>query len=184
MKKILLVLFGLIFCIEGVYAGNRHILRTYQTPNYNYFSPDNTQPLQNINSNKLTEIEQSIFGQSYEQQNSNTRINRLERSVFNRTYPNRPFDERLNNIIVNYNNSYGGMYPQTGIPQQSRWQNLKSTLGTMMFGTTTGITPQVNPYWNRPYYAPNGRQTDYYGNRGWYHRNNQMGSGFGVKILD
>ena len=186
MKKLLLLLFGLIFCIEGAFAGTRHVVRTYQTPNYNYFSADNVQPLHSINNNKLTEMERSIFGKTYERQNSNARINRLEQSVFNRTYPNRPFDERLNNIIVNYNNnsSYTDSYSSMPVPRQSRWQGLRSTLGSMVFGTTTGVTPQVSPYWHRPYYAPNGRQTDYYGNRGWDHRNNQMGSGVGVKILE
>ena len=48
MKKLLLLLVGLIFCIEGAFAGTRHVVRTYQTPNYNYFSADNVQPLHSI----------------------------------------------------------------------------------------------------------------------------------------
>lgn len=185
MKKLLLILFGLVFCFEGVFAATRHVVQNYPAPNYNYFTADSSNPnYQNINNNKLAQVERSIFGRTFETQNANIRLNRLEKSVFNRTYPNMPFDERLNNLIVNYNNSYQDTYSTTQTTKQKRLNGLTNTLGSMFFGMPTGMSPQVNPYWNSSFNAPNGRQTDYYGNRGWYHHNDQIGNGCGIHILD
>lgn len=52
---------------------------------------------------KITQIEKTILGKTYEHQDLDLRLNRLEKSVFNKTYPSMSYDERVNNIIVNYN---------------------------------------------------------------------------------
>ncbi|MFR1673180.1 MAG: hypothetical protein ACLSWI_09580 [Candidatus Gastranaerophilaceae bacterium] len=52
---------------------------------------------------KITQIEKTILGRTYEHQDLDLRLNRLEKSVFNKTYPSMSYDERVNNIIVNYN---------------------------------------------------------------------------------
>lgn len=65
--------------------------------------------------NKITQAEQTILGQTYENQHIAIRLNRLEKTVFNRTYPKMSYEQRMNNIIVNYknnvrkNNTYSGL---------------------------------------------------------------------------
>jgi len=56
----------------------------------------------NSNSN-ISQIEQSIFGRSFENQNISTRLSRIEKSLFSTTYPTSPDAQRIDNIISNYN---------------------------------------------------------------------------------
>ena len=91
-----------------------------------------------------------------------------------------------------YNNGLNSYYPGTSTYYTTGnstgglggfFHNLK----TSFFGTPTGLTPPVNPYYS---YGPNsygsnyGDYQDYYGNRGWAIRNKQIGTGTGVQILD
>lgn len=61
---------------------------------------------------------------------------------------------------------------------------LFSRISTFFTGSPTGVTPQVNPYWDDEARADNGKQVDYEGLNGWYHHNEEIGSGTGVHIID
>lgn len=86
----------------------------------------------------------------------------------------RPYDN------PRYKNRYGVNYTQTN----SRRSGLLNSISNMFFGTPTGMTPQVNPYWDCDFNAPNGKQTDFAGRNGWFHTNEQIGSSTGVHIID
>lgn len=58
---------------------------------------------QNLNYPDITRIEQSLFGNSYPQQDITIRLSRIERSMFSSTYPNASIDQRVQNVIMNYN---------------------------------------------------------------------------------
>ena len=203
MKKFLVILAGLLLSVNGAFA-TRYVTQTYPARNYAYNpsvynngtynnnyngnynstynnSNYNNSNYHNVNSNKLSQVEKSVYGRTYEGQSYENRLNRLEKSLFNRTYSNLPYDERINNLVVNYNNNYNN---NSAPVNNKKWGGLLNTIGTMFVGSPTGLSPQVNPYWNDNFYAPNGRQTDYYGNNGWYHNNNQIGSGTGIHIID
>lgn len=189
MKKVLVILAGLVLSVNCVFA-TRYVTHTYPAKNYaynpsvynnSYNNNYNNTNYHNVNSNKLSQVERSIYGKTYESQSYENRLSRLEKSLFNRTYSNLPYEERINNLVVNYNNNYNNYATPVN---NKKWGGLMSTLGTMLMGTPTGMTPQVNPYWDGDFSAPNGRQTDYYGRNGWYHHNDQIGSGTGIHIID
>lgn len=108
---------------------------------------------------------------------------------------NPPPKIRKYNKYKNYNRNYNRLrsyYPGTSTYYTTGnstgglggfFQNLK----TSFFGTPTGLTPPINPYYS---YGPNsygsnyGDYQDYYSNRGWAMRNKEIGTGTGVQILD
>ena len=112
-------------------------------------------------------------------------------SVYNHTY--RTYDHSYNQdyakpIIYDrpydnpkYHYRYGA---DSSSVKTKRVGGLLNSISNMLMGSPTGFTPQVNPYAGGDFYAPNGRQTDYQGRNGWYHSNEQIGSGMGIKILD
>ena len=51
----------------------------------------------------ISNIEQTIFGQTYTNQNIATRLSRIEKSLFTTTYPNSSNSQRTDNIISNFN---------------------------------------------------------------------------------
>lgn len=179
MKKLLSVLAGVMLSVNFAFA-TRYVTQSYPMPDYAYNPSVYNHNYQNINTNKLSQMEHSVFGRTYDGQSYENRLNRLERSVFNRTYSNLPFEERLDNLFVNYNNNYNNNY---SYPVNSK-KGLINTISTMLMGSPTGLSPQINPYWGSNPSAPNGRQYDYYGRDGWRHQNNNIGSGVGIKILD
>lgn len=180
MKKAFVVLAGVILSVNFAFA-TRYVTQTYPAPQYAY-NPSIYNTYGDVNTNRLSQVERSVYGRTYDGQSYENRLNRLEKSVFNRTYSALPLEQRINNLVVNYNNS-ANTYPQ---PITNKKSGLLNTIGTMLMGSPTGFTPQVNsnPYWNDNFSAPNGRTTDYYGRHGWYHNNDQIGSGVGIKILD
>lgn len=184
MKKLLVIIAGLVLSVNGAFA-TRYVTTTAypKTPAYNPSVYNNG--YRNINSDKIAQVEQSVYGRTYEGQSFDNRLKRLEKSLFNRTYSNLPYEERINNLVVNYNNNYNNYNTNYTAPvANSRGGGLLNLLGTMLMGTPTGLSPQINPYWTSNPSAPNGRQTDYYGRNGWSHHNEQIGSGMGVHIID
>ena len=97
MKKILLV-FILIFTMNWAFP-------------YDYAKEGFPPILSSASFGKLSQAEQMILGQTYENQHISVRLDRLEQTVFNRTYPKLNFEQRINNIVVNYrnNSSFSGL---------------------------------------------------------------------------
>ena len=188
MKKFAVVILGLLLSINSAFA-TRYVTQTYPAPNaaYNYNPSIYNRNFQNLNAARLSEVEQSFYGRTYETQNPNTRMNRLEKSVFNRTYPNLPFDQRMNNLIMNYNNNstnnYAGNFSQVS-SRTGKLNNLINGLNGMFYGVPTGITPQVQPYFGTGSDPNWGRQSSYYGSKGWRTYNESVGGGTGIRILD
>lgn len=180
MKKISILILGILLSINTVFA-TRYVTTTTTTPNYNpSIYNRNTYGL---SSARLSDMEYSIFGRTYENQNANARLNRLEKSLFNRTYSMVPYDERMNNLIMQYNNSFQNNYAQVS-SRTGKLNNLINNLNGMFYGTPTGITPQVQPYFgygNNPNW---GRQSSYSGRNGWRTFNENIGGGVGIKLLD
>lgn len=57
----------------------------------------------NITYSRITEIEQSLYGRTYQGQNIANRLTRIERSLFNKSYPSSTNLQRLDNVVSNYN---------------------------------------------------------------------------------
>lgn len=68
-----------------------------------FVSPANTPNTPNVNNPDISQIEQSLFGQSYVKQNISVRLSRIEKSLFTTTYPNSSVAQRIDNIISNFN---------------------------------------------------------------------------------
>ena len=114
----------------------------------------------------------SIYNNPYRmyQRPSRNHYGRHPRPIYDRPYDN-----------PRYRNRYGASSTQI---KTRRVGGLLNSISNMFNGTPTGITPQVNPYWDGDFYAPNGNQTDYAGRNGWVHTNEQIGSGMGVHSID
>ena len=100
MKKILLLFFIVVMCGVGV-----------DTYAYDYVK-DGFPPILTSNQySKIGEVEQSVFGQRYENQHIGARLNRLEKTLFNKTFPKLTYDSRIQKIILNYKNgsSFSGL---------------------------------------------------------------------------
>ncbi len=181
MKNILIIFALLVTTFAPVFAATRYV--TTQTPiRNNYY--DGNYTAGDYNSNKLSDVEMSVYGRTYQNQNLNTRLNRLERTVFNRTYPNTSLEQRINNLIVNYNNNTN-VTPVNN--SGGKWRNILDTVSSSFMGCPTGLTPPVNPYYSygsNGYGSNYGRYRDYYGTNGWFRNNRQFGTGTGVHIID
>jgi len=179
MRKILTVL-ALLTIISPVFGATRYV--TTQTPlNNNYY---NTGAIRDYEIRKVSDVEMSVYGRTYQNQNIKTRLNRLEQTVFNRTFPNSNIEQRINNLIVNYNNNTDIMPVNNS---NSKWKNILDSVSSSFFGCPTGMTPPVNPYYS---YGSNGYGTnygdyqDYYGSNGWFRNNRQIGNSTGIHIID
>lgn len=93
---------------------------------------------------------------------------RQPRPIYDRPYDNPRYRNRYGYNSINV----GG----TG--------SLFNRISTFFTGTPTGVTPQVNPYWDDDTKNENGKQFDYEGTNGWYHHDEQIGSSTGVHIID
>ena len=179
MKKILIV-FTLLGLIMPAYAATRYVTTEPPLPRNYYRNYD----IRDYNSNKIADVEMKVYGRTYQSQNILTRLNRLERSIFNRTYPNTSVEQRINNLIVNYNNN-SNVTPIND--SNSKLKNIIDSVSSTFFGTATGMTPPINPYYSygsNGYGSNYGRYQDYYGTNGWMRNNSQIGSGSGVHIID
>lgn len=63
----------------------------------------NLETASNISYSRISEIEQSLFGKTYQGQNIAARLSRIEKNLFNKTYPNSTNLQRLDNVVSNYN---------------------------------------------------------------------------------
>lgn len=93
---------------------------------------------------------------------------RHPRPIYDRPYDNPRYRNRYGYNSINI----GG----TG--------SLFNRISTFFTGTPTGVTPQVNPYWDDDTKNENGKQFDYEGTNGWFHHDEQIGSSTGVHIID
>lgn len=66
---------------------------------------NNIMSTNNLYFNQIAQVERSIYGRTFDNQNVNARLERLEHSVFNRTYPTLSYEQRVNNLIMNYNSN-------------------------------------------------------------------------------
>lgn len=57
----------------------------------------------NVNYPKISEVERSLYGRAYSNQDITLRLARLEKSIFSTTYPNSTLSQRVDNIILNFN---------------------------------------------------------------------------------
>ncbi len=138
---------------------------------------------QGYDASRLSNIEMSVFGRNYNGQDINSRLNRLEKSVFNRTYPNSTFQQRIDNLVVNYKNG-SRLSP---VNSSGKVKSIVNSLNSSLFGTPTGFTPPINPYYSygdNSYGSNYGDYRDYYSNHGWYRRGNSVGTGTGIHIID
>lgn len=154
-----------------------HIKDIPSNPNFNYSG--------NIYDRDLSRIEKYLFGQTYKNENNNSRLNRIEKELFNQNYSTMTESQRMNNILANYrgeeySNAYynknSSYYPQT---------SLKNKIRNTLVGQPTGYTPSLldSPYLNR--FGPSFNR-GYYGTNGWgYHNVYQPTmTGAGIHILD
>lgn len=118
-------------------------LLLFMTNCYGYdYATDGFQPL---NSNKVTQIEYSVLGQSYENQNIDVRLNRLEKVLFNKTFTRLSNEQRINNIVMNADNSANNLLTKNlSLMEQKIFyktfnqddiENRLSRLEMKMFGT-------------------------------------------------
>ena len=176
MNKFILLL-SLLSVTMPVYANINHIAvlednGIYRNP-YSLNVPVNNRISQH-NYNRLSELENSIFGQNYENQDIITRIERLEYNIFNRLYPNSTINQRINNLIYRYNRTIN-----SNNYSNNKLGNIISRFNRVFYGVPTGYTPPI--YSNGNY----GNYNDYYDNKGYYYYNNKsIGTGSGVHIID
>ena len=85
MKNVFVLILGLIFSINTAFA-TRYVTHTYTTPKrynhaYNY-NPNiyNHRIKRNFNPARLSDVERSLYGRTYDSQSSKARLNRLEKS--------------------------------------------------------------------------------------------------------
>lgn len=60
-------------------------------------------PALKANYPKINDVERSLFGKSYANQDILLRLARIEKSIFSTTYPDLSLAQRVDNIILNYN---------------------------------------------------------------------------------
>lgn len=187
MVKYLFICLLVICSCAQVKADTRYVTTSTPIPNssyaYNYQD--------DYGSAKLAEIESSILGRHYIGQNIDLRLNRLEQTVFNRTYPNSTITQRIDNLVVYHNNNSGRFANNNNtinpVSSNNKVKGIINGITSSFFGTPTGLTPPINPYYSygsNGYGSNYGDYQDYYGNNGWYRKNNSIGNNTGVHILD
>jgi hypothetical protein len=177
MKKILLLFVCVFLLLQGAASAKSKLIRTLANVNdmYGY----NT-----MYGDDLAEVEEYIFGASFERDTILARLNRIERNLFSQCYPTLSLSQRMNNILANYRknndprNYLSDYYGRNNSPVQ-RFKNY-------YFGQPTGFTPPVMNMPFNDYGRPYGINRGFYNNRGSYSYQNEYptGAGFGVHILD
>lgn len=109
---------ALILCLFFLMSGiSGHCATTYFPPlqsindstpiqeyNNNITSlPDPFVNSDNMNYSDINRIEQSLYGQTFDNQNISARLSRIEKSLFSTTYTNSSNAQRIDNIISNFN---------------------------------------------------------------------------------
>lgn len=70
---------------------------------------------------RLNQVEMSLYGRTYNNQDIVKRVSRIEQSLFSRTYPNSALVQRVDNIISNYNQV--NQYPNISSSVLSRMES-------------------------------------------------------------
>ena len=159
--------------------------------------------------NNLSRYEKRLFGKSYDTDDLENRISRLEEKVLGtifegdlnkryqtlrKTIPsylrnrNRYTDypiytESYTNSIPTYTTTTytPQYYSQPITTSTSGWRGLAGSLGNFIFGTPTGMSPQIySPFVSD--YGPD-YQRGMYTNHGWRLNNMHTGSGVGIRML-
>jgi len=73
-----------------------------------------------VNYLRLNQVETSLYGKTYNNQDIAKRVSRLEQSLFSRTYPSLALLQRVDNIISNYNQV--SKYPNISINTLSKME--------------------------------------------------------------
>lgn len=111
MKRILILCLVLFLGETAVYSAAVYFppLKPADVSNEALNSYQNTsaslpvEQASNINYSRITEIEQSLYGKTYQGQNIANRLSRIEQSLFNKSYPSATNLQRLDNVVSNYN---------------------------------------------------------------------------------
>lgn len=95
-----------VFCDPTVFPPLRPMsdangINNYTSNNITSVPDQFTTPV-NTNYTDITKIEQTLFGQTYENQNISIRLSRIEKNLFSKTYQNSNPTQRIDNIISNY----------------------------------------------------------------------------------
>ena len=109
----------------------------YQLSNPNTYNYVNTVTQSSID--KLFEIENSMYGRTYGNQELLARIERLENTIYNRYYPNYTIAERLDNLIYNYNYSRNNQLART-----NKIKRIVNAINSVIIGVPTGYTPPIS----------------------------------------
>lgn len=87
----------------------------------------------NADYQKITQIENSLYGKNFAYQDILIRLSRIEKNIFNKTYPSLPLSQRVDNIVANYNQSVE--YPNIS-------KNTLSKMEMKIFGRNFNGEPQ------------------------------------------
>ena len=175
MKKIILCIIC-TFCLQSLSLAEKRTVTTYQ----NIPSPSYSQ--NSIYNRDLANIENTLFGEIYQNESFISRLNRIEMRLFNRTYSSSNYATRMNNILANYKEDY--YYNRNYLPTNKNKTTAQKIIDRFI-GYPTGYTPQiVNTPFN-DYGYPVGINRGYSSNRG-YRYNNYLPptTGAGIHILD
>lgn len=182
MKNYLFILLA----ITIVFTGNTVLADSY-THSTTLKNGSYNSALDKINKKKLVEMENSLYGTVYDNQNLISRIERLENTVFNQYYPNYTLDQRVNNLIYSYNRRYNPVNPSLA-------RRVANRINSTFVGVPTGFTPPIgydpySNYYNGGYgannwttYSPSGWSS--YGPNGWRTYSSTRGGSTGVHIID
>lgn len=189
MKKYLIVLFAAVLVISG-----STVLADTYTKSASLKDNGYKQQVSQTSVKKLVDMENTLYGTVYDDQNLVARIERLENTVFNRYYPNYALDQRLNNLIYSYNRRYNQV-------NSSLARRIANGFNSAFIGVPTGFTPPIStdPYYNYYNGGYNGYNTRYgsngwstyspsgwssYGPNRWRNYNRYSGARSGVQIID
>ena len=174
MKKYFILLAFILAAVPANVQAETTYNKTANLYDYGYQKPVSQDSI-----NKLVEIENTLYGQVYDEQNLLARIERLENTVYNRYYPDYTLDRRLSNLIYSYNKRYRHRSP-------SRLGNVVNRFNSAFIGVPTGFTPPIStdPYYNYNYNPAYRRYNSSFGSNGWRTYGSNIGTGTGIHILD
>ncbi|HNW25441.1 MAG TPA: hypothetical protein PLG15_03685 [Candidatus Gastranaerophilaceae bacterium] len=137
MKRAVILL---VFYLFGTNSGFCDVtyfppLQPLGTNANNAFALRNYNQVNNADYQKITQIENSLYGKNFAYQDILIRLSRIEKNIFNRTYPNLSLSQRVDNIVANYNQT-------TQYPNISK--NTLSKMEMKIFGQNyNGDSPEV-----------------------------------------
>ena len=140
--KILLLLFLLFTSAMPTFSATRYVTTT--EPIQGYYNDNAAYEFE-----RISEIENNIYGQVFSRENILSRLERLEMDIFNRTYPNSSRDQRINNLVYTYRKNTEVVQSKTN--NKGKFKNILNGLSGAFIGIPTGYTP---PIFTDPYSMP------------------------------